>query len=316
MTKGGAGIERDYKRNDGLPSVSVAGDIVKRAGTGLATRTIHDFELLYFPYGTKSAYVLEDQEHQLDEPAFIFTRPGERHSYRYDPAQPSRHLFVHFSYDQPEAVIPPLRILTRGGPPVIRTSDELLAGMMKQLMLIAYRHPEQIRRRGGLMLMSLLEELESLAEGTPPATPEETIPPQIAKALDYIDKHLASPISIDELAAKVGWTHEHLSRSFVRHTGRSPRETIIHRKIERACQLLLHDDFSVKEIAYSLGYADENYFYRVFKQVKGITALAYRSKYYNSWYSELHPVGDSDTPYPRNRILFNAALPSQGQNRV
>lgn len=294
-----------------MPNVTIAGDIVKRAGTGLATRTIHDFELLLFPYGTKSAYVLEDQEIPLDEPAFIVTRPGEQHSYRYDPAQPSRHLFVHFSFEHTETLIPPLRILTRGGPPVIRTNDELLAGMMKQVLLIAYRHPKQIRLRGGLMLMSLLEELESLVEGTPPSSAEETFPPQIVKALDYIDKHLASPLSIDELAAKVGWTHEHLSRSFVRYTGRSPRETIIHRKIERASQLLLQDDLSVKEIAYSLGYADENYFYRVFKQVKGITALAYRSKYYNSWYSDLHPVGDGDTPYPQNRILFNAALPAR-----
>lgn len=297
----------DDRREGGLPIVSIAGDIVKRAGTGLGTRTLLDFELLYFPYGTQCRYILEEQEIVLDEPCFIVTRPGEQHSYRYDPAHPSRHLFVHFSFAQSHSSRPPLRILTRGGPPVIRTSDELLAGMMKQLMLIAYRHPSQMARRGELMLMSLLEELESLVEDPPEASPEATFPPQIAKALDYIDKHLEAPISIDELAAIVGWTHEHLSRVFVRHTGMSPRETIIHRKIERACQYLLHDDLSVKEIAYSLGYADENYFYRVFKRIKGITALEYRSKYYNSWYGELHLVGDGDTPYPQNRILYHAA---------
>ena len=32
-----------------LPAIRVAGDIVKRAGTGLGPRQIEDYELLYFP---------------------------------------------------------------------------------------------------------------------------------------------------------------------------------------------------------------------------------------------------------------------------
>ncbi|WP_240647674.1 helix-turn-helix domain-containing protein [Paenibacillus nanensis] len=298
-----------------MPAISVAGDIVKRAGTGLAERTLHDYELLYFPYGTRSLYVLEDHEFLLNEPSYIVTRPGERHEYRYDPGQPSRHLFVHFTFGEAESEAPPLRILTKGGPPVIRSGDELPANMMKQLMLVLYRHPENFRRRAGLLLLTLLEELESLVADSPSDCPADPIPSQIAKALDYIDRNIGSPLSVDELAASVGWTHEHLSRSFVRYTGRSPRETISHRKIERACQLLLHEDRSVKEIAYSLGYADENYFYRVFKQVKGITALEYRRKYFNPWYSELHPIGEGDAPYPQNRILFNAAMLNDRQEQ-
>ncbi|MCR2805613.1 helix-turn-helix domain-containing protein [Paenibacillus soyae] len=251
----------------------------------------------------------------MNEPSFIVTRPGERHEYRYDPGQPSRHLFVHFTFEGAETEAPPLRLLQRGGPPIIRSGDELLANLMKQLMLVAYLHPGNFRRRAGLLLLTLLEELDSLAEDSPADRPEEAIPPQIAKALDYIDKHLGAPLTVDELAASVGWTHEHLSRSFVRFTGRSPRETIVHRKIERACQLLLHEERSVKEIAYSLGYSDENYFYRVFKQVKGITAVEYRRKYFNPWYSELHPIGEGDTPYPQNRILFNAAMLNDKQDK-
>jgi len=40
--------------------------------------------------------------------------------------------------------------------------------------------------------------------------------------------------------------------------------------------------------------------------VKGITATKYRKKYYDPRYSELHPVSESDSPYPPNRILYNA----------
>ena len=62
----------------------------------------------------------------------------------------------------------------------------------------------------------------------------------------------------------------------------------------------------MKNVAYAVGFTDENYFCRVFKNVKGITATKYRKKYYDPRYSELHPVSESDSPYPPNRILYNA----------
>ncbi|AGA57728.1 MAG: AraC family transcriptional regulator [Thermobacillus sp.] len=289
-----------------LPAIRVAGDIVKRAGTGLGPRQIEDYELLYFPDGTKSIYRVGEMAYTLSEPCFIVTRPGETHQYEYDPVQPSRHLFIHFGYFHRNGEAPPLAILQPDGPSVIPAEDELLVGMMKQIMNIAYLYPDKLQQRGSALLAALLEEINGLIVDQPVTRDKNRIPPQILKALDYIDKHLDEPLSIDRLAQSVGWTHEHFSRSFVRYTGRTPREMIIQRRIERACQLLLYEERSVKNVAYAVGFTDENYFCRVFKNVKGITATKYRKKYYDPRYSELHPVSESDSPYPPNRILYNA----------
>jgi len=289
-----------------MPAIRVAGDIVKRAGTGLGPRQIRDYELLYFPDGTKSVYRVGEQSFVLGEPCFIVTRPGETHAYEYDPVLPSRHLFIHFGYDHNDGISPPLRILEPGGPSFIPVENELLVGMMKQIMNIAYSFPDRLQQRGSALLAALLEEINGAVADQPVVRDKNRIPPQIIKALDYIDKHLDEPLSIDRLAQRVGWTHEHFSRSFVRYTGRTPREMIIQRRIERACQLLLYEERSVKHVAYAVGFTDENYFCRVFKTVKGITATKYRKKYYNPRYSELHPVSESDSPYPPNRILYNA----------
>lgn len=289
-----------------LPAIRLAGDIVKRAGTGLGPRTIDDYELLYFPDGTKSMYRVGETAYTLSEPCFIVTRPGELHQYEYDRDQPSRHLFIHFGYPHRDGETPPLEILQPGGPAYIAVDNELLVGMMKQIMNIAYLFPDKLQQRGSALLAALLEEINGLVVDQPAAREKNRIPPQILKALDYIEKHLDKPLSIDRLAQRVGWTHEHFSRSFVRYTGRTPREMIIQRRIERACQLLLYEERSVKNVAYAVGFTDENYFCRVFKNVKGITATKYRKKYYNPRYSELHPVIESDSPYPPNRILYNA----------
>ncbi|WP_424767464.1 helix-turn-helix domain-containing protein [Paenibacillus sp. sgz302251] len=291
--------------NDHLPIIHIAGDVVKKSGTGLGPRIIEDYELLFFPDGSGSVYQVEDEVYVLREPSFIITRPGERHLYEYDSYQPARHLFIHFGFERNQAMMPDLDILKRGGPSCVSEGSDLLVGMMKQILYITYSMPDRTQQRGSTLLLALLYEINGLIADSPMASPTSRIPPQLMKALDYIEKHLNEPLSVETLAQTIGWTHEHFSRSFVKHLGRSPREEIIYRRIERACQLLLYEEQSVKTVAYAVGFTDENYFSRVFKSVKGMTATKYRKKHYNPIYKDLVPVSASDSLYPPNRILYN-----------
>jgi transcriptional regulator GlxA family with amidase domain len=172
-----------------------------------------------------------------------------------------------------------------------------------------YLKSDRMHQRAGTLLLALLQEINGLIEDGPMASQASRIPPQLVKALDFIEKHLEEPLSVETLAQTAGWTHEHFSRSFVKHLGRTPREAIIHKRVDRACQLLLHEERSVKEVAYAVGFADENYFSRVFKSVKGITATEYRKKHSNPIYKDLVPISDGDSLYPLNRILYNIWAP-------
>ncbi|EFM10588.1 transcriptional regulator, AraC family [Paenibacillus curdlanolyticus YK9] len=288
-----------------LPNIHIAGDMLMKAGTGLKPRRICDYELLYFPTGTGSVYMVEGRTYSLTEPCFIITRPGEWHEYRYDAAQQSRHLFVHFGYDEVEDIREEdlLPILRHEGPSCIPLGDEWLASLMTQLMNIAYAHPTRMQQRGSALLLTLLEELNA-AYVEYPVERVAAIPAQITKAIRYIEEHLEEPFTVEGLAEQAGWTHEHFTRLFARHTGRTPREMIIQRRIERACHLLLYEDATVKEVAFSVGFADENYFCRVFKSLKGITATQYRKKYYNPKHRGLNAVIQDDTSCSPNRVLI------------
>ncbi|RKP46749.1 AraC family transcriptional regulator [Cohnella endophytica] len=286
-----------------LPSIRVLGDFVKKAGTGLAERDIPDYELLYFPDGNGSVYRVGERDFYLDQPCFVVTRPGEIHSYRYDSQHPTRHLFIHFWLRAfPVSSLP---LLQPEGPSVIPYEGELLASMMRQIMTIAHLKPDKLQERGSLLLLTLLAEIQSLADEDEPNPAEaQRLPPQVQKALDTIDLSLSDNLTVDGLARMVGWTPEHLSRSFVRHLGMTPKETIARRRIDRACQLLLYGQMSVKEIAYAVGFGDENYFCRVFKSSKAITATEYRAKHYNPRFGDLAPAGEGESLYPANRVFF------------
>jgi len=291
-----------FRASASLPAIHVLGDFVKKQGTGLRQREIPDYELLYFPEGTDSVYRVGDREYALTQPSFVVTRPGETHSYRYDANRPTRHLFVHFwPNDPPESRLP---VLLQNGPSVIPYQGELLYALLRQILAIAHLKPDRLQDRGGLLLLSLLSEIDALSADEPSDRETNRLPPQLAMALDLIEQSLSAPLSVDFLAKRVGWTPEHLSRSFVRHLGATTKETIKRRRIDRACQLLLYGQKSVKEIAFEVGFADENYFCRVFKATKAVTATGYRAKYYNPRYVDLAPVSDGDSLYPSNRVFF------------
>jgi AraC-like DNA-binding protein len=285
-----------------LPSIRVLGDFAMKAGMALGERDIPDYELLYFPEGNGTIYRVGEREFALSQPSFIITRPGELHSYRYDPLHSTRHLFIHFwLLAFPASSLP---VLLPNGPSVIPYEGEFLVAMMKQIIAIAHMNPDRLQERGSLLLLALLSEIHSLSVDEPLAGETKRLPPQVLQALDAIDMSLAFPLSVEGLAKQVGWTPEHLSRSFARHLGLSPKETIVRRRIDRACQLLLYGHKSIKEIAYEVGYTDENYFCRVFKTTKAVTATEYRAKHYNPRYGDLAPFIDGDSLYPANQLFY------------
>ncbi|WP_156157845.1 hypothetical protein [Gordoniibacillus kamchatkensis] len=65
----------------GLPCLHFCGDFVVRRNWKLNERILEEHELVYFPIGTGTVYRCEDQIYTLNEPCWIVTRAGTRHSY-------------------------------------------------------------------------------------------------------------------------------------------------------------------------------------------------------------------------------------------
>lgn len=82
--------------------------------------------------------------------------------------------------------------------------------------------------------------------------------------------------SIEKLARQAGYSVAHFSRLFTEHVGRPPRDYIVQRRIERACQLLRDTPMTISQIADVLGYSSVFFFSRQFKQRYGLAPSAYR----------------------------------------
>lgn len=100
------------------------------------------------------------------------------------------------------------------------------------------------------------------------------------RIMDYIDQNLAeSDINVTDLATVVGVSRSGLNRKMKSIIGITPKEFINRARMHKACNLLVSTHSAVKEIAYSCGFADQNYFGKSFRATYGMSPSEYRQKY-------------------------------------
>jgi AraC family transcriptional regulator len=100
---------------------------------------------------------------------------------------------------------------------------------------------------------------------------------KLRAAIAYIEEHLDSEISLDDLAAVAHLSPYHFARLFKASTGLPPHQYVITRRIERAKQLLRGgDDLSLAQVAARAGFWDQGHFTRHFKRLVGVTPKHFR----------------------------------------
>jgi AraC-like DNA-binding protein len=78
-------------------------------------------------------------------------------------------------------------------------------------------------------------------------------------------------LSLERLAADLGLSAEHVSRTFKDYFSENFVEYATRRRIDAACRLLREEHLGVDETASKVGYADTHYFTRVFRKRTGFT---------------------------------------------
>ncbi len=101
----------------------------------------------------------------------------------------------------------------------------------------------------------------------------------IVEALKYIHDNLDKNLRVNEVLKKVPMSRRSLEKRFVLTTGYPVYEYIYNQRIEKFTQKLLETDMTIFEIALDLGLSDSKNIARQFKQIKGLTPLAYRKKF-------------------------------------
>lgn len=112
------------------------------------------------------------------------------------------------------------------------------------------------------------EQIHTLS--TAPDTPETRLNRQVQRAVEYIETHLADPLSAHDLAEALALNKNYLGRIFRSATGATIGNFILQRKMELAKARMLGGARLIKEVAADLGFSDAHYFARLFKRHVGV----------------------------------------------
>jgi signal transduction histidine kinase/DNA-binding LacI/PurR family transcriptional regulator/AraC-like DNA-binding protein/DNA-binding response OmpR family regulator len=133
-----------------------------------------------------------------------------------------------------------------------------------------------------LQSKGILSEEETIALLQRVLSDGDTLPPQtsalVKRAVAYLHQNYARQISRWELAQEVGASEDYLSRVFNRDLGLSPWEYLNRYRIYQAKDLLRRTNDSISSIAQQVGFHDQKYFSRVFRNLAGSGPREFRER--------------------------------------
>jgi AraC-like DNA-binding protein len=97
-------------------------------------------------------------------------------------------------------------------------------------------------------------------------------------AKDLMDCSYAEALDLDAIASAAGYSRFHFVRAFRDAYGRTPRNYLSARRLERARELLRNANLTVTEVCFLVGFSSLGSFSALFKKEMQVTPSEYRAR--------------------------------------
>lgn len=148
---------------------------------------------------------------------------------------------------------------------------------MEHIRMLDTEHPMSMELQMQIALMEIWQQIYEHVE------PEETAGTEngrdterIRQIMEYIQKHYAEKITLEDLAAQIHLCKSESCRLFKRYMNESMFDYLLSYRVERSLELLRHSGLDVTQIACQVGFANPGYYSRIFKRKMGCTPLEFR----------------------------------------
>jgi AraC family transcriptional regulator, L-rhamnose operon regulatory protein RhaS len=99
----------------------------------------------------------------------------------------------------------------------------------------------------------------------------------LANAVAYMESHFMEPITLRLLSDFLSISTRHFIRIFQKHYASTPIDYLLRLRLEHSLELLKDSRWNITEVADKCGFADSNYFSRLFHKRFGLSPRGYRS---------------------------------------
>jgi AraC-like DNA-binding protein len=128
-----------------------------------------------------------------------------------------------------------------------------------------------------VQLLSIFAQHLSLISNQIAVQQQNSEPPIITRAKQFIKEHQREDLSLGQVAKAVNTGSFYFCKMFKRIIGINFTDYLSRLRIEQARNLLLNPNLRISEIAYEVGFQSLTHFNRVFKRITGQSPTQYRS---------------------------------------
>lgn len=100
----------------------------------------------------------------------------------------------------------------------------------------------------------------------------------VNEMLHYIDQHYMEKIIFEQVAHDLSYSETFLSQRFKKQMGTTFNEYLNRYRIQKAIDIIVKEDFSLRDVAWMVGIQDYKYFHSVFKKYVGFSPKEFLAK--------------------------------------
>ncbi|MEP1329450.1 helix-turn-helix domain-containing protein [Pseudophaeobacter sp.] len=158
------------------------------------------------------------------------------------------------------------------------TCTGALAAFDLMMDLIGQAHGQALRLEVAALFMSPeITETQSAPIGSAPLGAGSARSRSVARALDLMQSHIETPLTILEIARQVGRSRKDLEQRMKSQLGATPQAIYRRLRLIQARKLVLETDLSISEVALRSGYEDPSAMTRAYREEFGATPRQMRS---------------------------------------
>ncbi|WP_379152214.1 AraC family transcriptional regulator [Paenibacillus sp. sgz5001063] len=241
--------------------------------------SVHDYYLIHTVLEGEGCFQSSAASQQCRSGDTFVIFPGSLFSYQADDLNPWHYAWVALQGTGVSGLLSDIGI-TRDRPLLQSENIRELHSLYERIRLSfrqsAYPRLESLEASGWtrLLLHHFGQDNLSMLPARPMEMPE-IIDRQIDQAIRWISLQFHQQISIDHMAATLGYHRAHLSKAFKQKTGLSPKQYLLKMRMDKA-KSLLSGTLTIDQVASSVGFNDALYFSRQFRKYCGMSPSEYR----------------------------------------
>ena len=239
------------------------------------------FELTYVDTGTLYTEV-DGVSYKLGEKDLIIYGPGQFHSQHTD-NQAVSYVTIMFNMENISPDLPEdwYSVLTNRVFPYNKKVYTLIKTLVQESSTGA-------PYTDSLMHCLLTETIVRLLQGvytTPTVQPSSVVRQNyqdelFEQILSFVESKLYEPLTVADICQQFSLSRSTLQLLFKNAVNQSPKKYISDMKLERSCQMLRENKYTISEISLKLGYSSIHYFSNAFNQRYHISPSEYAKRIY------------------------------------